>query len=202
MVRRGHVAPASQPALKPPFAGEIASACASLQRQFLGADVKSAPIFLTRHRRTRLARRMERLENRSPGEPMPTTNLYTFVDLFSRSVVAAKHLLAKGSGHAGARGVTEQEMLGWRLAEDMHPLAFQLMVVANFSRTWSARVAGLEPPEGIAADLDVAGFDAGLNAALSYLRALKPEQFEGRDEVTLTFEIMPAWPPPCQRRGG
>lgn len=126
---------------------------------------------------------------------MSTTCLYTFVDLFSRSVVTAKHLLAKGASHAASQGVTEQAMLGWRLAEDMHPLGFQLMVVANFSRTWTARVAGLEPPQGIAADLDVAGFDAGLDAALAYLRALRPEQFEGRDDVPLTFELMPGMAP-------
>ena len=39
------------------------------------------------------------------------------------------------------RKVAEQEMLSWRLAEDMHPLGFQLMVVANFPRTWTARAA-------------------------------------------------------------
>jgi hypothetical protein len=126
---------------------------------------------------------------------MPATSLYTFVDLFARSVVAAKHLLAKGCAHAAAQGVPEPEMLGWRLAGDMHPLGFQLMVVANFTRTWTARVAGLEPPDGIAADLDVAGFEAGLDAALAYLKGLKPEQFEGRDDVPLTFEIMPGMAP-------
>ena len=126
---------------------------------------------------------------------MSTTRLYTFVDLFARAVVTAHHLLAMGVAHAASRGVTEQDMLSWRLAEDMHPLGFQLMVVANFTRTWSARVAGLEPPEGIAADLDVAGFSAGLDAALAYLRALTPEQFEGRDEIPLTFEILPGMAP-------
>jgi len=126
---------------------------------------------------------------------MSTVNLYSFVDLFARSVAAAKHLLAKGASHAAGLGITEQEMLSWRLAEDMHPLGFQLMVVANFSRTWPARVAGREPPEGIAADLDVAGFDVGLDAALAYLRALTPEEFEGRDEAPLTFEIMPGMAP-------
>lgn len=126
---------------------------------------------------------------------MSATCLYTFVDLFSRSVATAKHLLAKGVSHVAANGATEQEMLSWRLADDMHPLGFQLMVVANFSRTWPARVAGLEPPEGISADLDVAGFNASLDAALSYLSGLKPEQFVGRDEAPLTFEIMPGMVP-------
>jgi hypothetical protein len=126
---------------------------------------------------------------------MSAINLYSFVDLFARSVVAAKHLLAKGAAHVSSLGITEQEMLGWRLAEDMHPLSFQLAVVANFTRLWTARVAGLEPPAGIATDLDVAGFDAGLDAALAYLRTLAPDQFEGRDDVPLTFEIMPGMAP-------
>ncbi|QUD85948.1 DUF1993 domain-containing protein [Phenylobacterium montanum] len=126
---------------------------------------------------------------------MSAVNLFSFVDLFARSVVATKHLLAKGAAHVSGLGVPEREMLNWRLAEDMHPLGFQVMVVANFSRTWTARVAGLEPPEGIAADLDVAGLNAGLDAALDYLRALKPEQFDGRDEIPLTFEIMPGMAP-------
>ena len=126
---------------------------------------------------------------------MSAVDLYSFVDLFARQVVTAKHLLAKGAAHAAGLGVAEQEMLGWRLAPDMHPLGFQLMVVANFTRTWTARVAGLEPPEGIAADLDVAGFDAGLDAALAWLRALKPEDFAGRDDALLTFEIMPGMAP-------
>ena len=126
---------------------------------------------------------------------MSAIDLYSFVDLFARSVLAAKHLLAKGASHVSSVGISEREMLGWRLAEDMHPLGFQLMVVANFSRTWTARVAGLEPPQGIAADLDVAGFDAALDAALAHLRALTPEQFAGRDELPLTFEIMPGMVP-------
>ncbi|HKT53266.1 MAG TPA: DUF1993 family protein, partial [Caulobacteraceae bacterium] len=65
---------------------------------------------------------------------MSTVNLFSFVDLFARSVVATRHLLVKGAAHVSSLGITEQEMLSWRLAPDMRPLGFQLMVVANFSR--------------------------------------------------------------------
>ncbi len=126
---------------------------------------------------------------------MSATNLFSFVDLFSRQVTTAKHLLDKGAAHAAASGIAEKDMLAWRLAPDMHPLAFQLMVVANFTRSWTARAAGLEPPAGIAADLDVAGFQAGLDAAQAWLGALTPEQFEGRDDLPLTYEIMPGMAP-------
>ena len=126
---------------------------------------------------------------------MPATTLFTFVDLFARQVANARHLLGKGAAHAAEAGIGEAEMLGWRLADDMHPLSFQLMVCANFPRTWTARAAGLEPPAGIAQELDVAGFEARLDTALAYLRGLTPEQFEGRDDVPMSFEIMPGMAP-------
>jgi len=116
-------------------------------------------------------------------------SLFTFVDLFTRQVVTLDHLLAKGAEHAKATGASEAEMLEWRLIEDMQPLAFQTMVVVNFSRQWTARAAGLEIPAAIEANLDLAGYRAAIAEAKAYLSALKPEQFAGRDDVPLEVEI-------------
>lgn len=116
-------------------------------------------------------------------------NLYTFVDLYTRALDIAAHILAKGVNHALARGVSEGEMLDWRLIDDMNPLRFQLMVVCNFTRQWPARVAGLPLPDDVSADLDLAGFEEAIAGAKRYLAALTPEQFAGRDEVPLTISI-------------
>lgn len=118
-----------------------------------------------------------------------TVSLFTFIDLFSRQAATASHLIDKGLDFAKANGVAEAEMLGWRLIDDMQPLAFQLMVVTDFARRWPARVAGLPLPPEASADLDAAGFKAALADARTYLAGLTPEQFAGRDEVPLTFEI-------------
>ncbi len=118
-----------------------------------------------------------------------TVSLFTFIDLFDRQVATASSLLAKGAAHAKSAGVSEADMLQWRLIEDMAPLGFQLMVVCNFTRLWPARVAGLPLPAEVTADLDVAGFQAALADARAYLAALKPEQFAGRDDVPLTVTI-------------
>lgn len=118
-----------------------------------------------------------------------TINLYTFVDLYDRALTTAAHLLGKGAEHAAAQGVGERDMLDWRLIEDMQPLAFQLMVVINFSRQWPARAAGLEVPPEVGADLDVADFRAAIAEAKAYLASLTPQQFEGRDDVPVTFTI-------------
>jgi hypothetical protein len=118
-----------------------------------------------------------------------TVSLFTFIDLFDRQVATASSLLAKGAEHARAAGVSEREMLEWRLIEDMAPLGFQLMVVCNFTRLWPARVAGLPLPAEVTADLDVAGFQAALADARAYLAALKPEQFASRDDAPLTVAL-------------
>jgi len=116
-------------------------------------------------------------------------SLFTFVDLYDRVLASAAHILGKGVDHAKAIGVSETEMLGWRLIDDMQPLAFQLMVVCNFSQQWPARVAGLPVPEDVSADLDVAGFRAAIAASKAFLAALTPEQFAGRDDVPLTWTM-------------
>lgn len=118
-----------------------------------------------------------------------SVNLYTFVDLYSRQLTTAEHLLAKGLERAAELGVGEAEMLNWRLIEDMNPLSFQLAVVTNFAQQWPARAVGLELPAEVAHDLDVASLKAAIAQAKAYLAALTPEQFAGRDEVPLTFTI-------------
>jgi len=118
-----------------------------------------------------------------------TVNAFTFVDLFSRVLAAAAHILTKGAAYAAETGGSEAEMLDWRLIEDMHPLGFQLTVVCNFARQWPARFAGLDLPKDVTADLNVAGFHAALAEAKAYLAALTPEQFEGRDKVELTIPL-------------
>jgi len=118
-----------------------------------------------------------------------TTNLFTFVSLYRRIVRSTAHVLRKGAAHAEATGVSTDAMLGWRLIDDMEPLRFQVSVVCNFSKQWTARVAGLPVPDDVSVDLDLDGFFAALSASEQFLDALKPEQFAGRDEVPLKVSI-------------
>ena len=118
-----------------------------------------------------------------------TTNLFTFVGLYRRIVRNTAHVLRKGAAHAQATGVSTDEMLDWRLIDDMQPLRFQVSVVCNFSKQWTARVAALSVPDDISVDLDLDGLFAALSASEQFLDALTPEQFAGRDEVPLKVAI-------------
>jgi len=118
-----------------------------------------------------------------------TTSLFTFVELYRRIVRSAAHVLRKGEAHVAAAGGSAAEMLAWRLIDDMQPLRFQVGVVCNFSKQWPARVAGLPLPDDIPEDLDLDGLYAALAAAEAFLDALRPGQFEGRDEIPLKIAI-------------
>ncbi|MGH6972265.1 MAG: DUF1993 domain-containing protein, partial [Caulobacteraceae bacterium] len=109
--------------------------------------------------------------------------------LYDHALAAAANVLEKGWAHAQGQGVSEREMLGWRLIEDMQPLSFQFGVVCNFSRQWPARIAGLPVPDDVAEGLDVAGFQGAIADARAYLGQLKPEQFAGLDDENLTYTI-------------
>jgi hypothetical protein len=118
-----------------------------------------------------------------------TTNLYTFVNLYDRGLTTLTHLLDKGAEFAKGQGVSADEMLDWRLIDDMNPLRFQAYVCVQFAKQWTARAAGLEVPADIPNDLDFAGVKASIAEAKAWLAALKPEQFEGRDEVPLKVAL-------------
>ena len=120
---------------------------------------------------------------------MPTT-LFTFVGLFDRVLATCDHILAAGEKFAAEKGIAPDEILDWKLVDDMNSLRFQLMVVINFTRNWPARVVGLPLPGDVDSEgLDLAGFRTAIADARAWLGALKSEQFEGRDDTALTHKL-------------
>jgi hypothetical protein len=118
-----------------------------------------------------------------------TVSLFTFVDMFSRTLVTAEHLLDKGVAHAVGQGQDAESVLGWRLIDDMHPLRFQLAVVCNFTQQWPARAAGLPVLADVPEPKDIAEAKAALAAAKACLAGLTADQFAGRDEVPIAYTI-------------
>ena len=116
-------------------------------------------------------------------------NLATVVLGWDKLLVTADHLLAKGAEHAAANGVSEAEMLDWRLAPDMFPLRRQIQVVCNLVQQWSARPAGLPVPPDATGDADIAQLKQTIAAARDFLAAIRPEQLAGRDNEVLTVDL-------------
>lgn len=119
-----------------------------------------------------------------------STDLFTVVTQFDRQLGTAEHLLARAEAHGEG-----EAMLGWRLIDDMHPLAFQLRVLCDFARNWTARVAGLDTVDAPSLDLDLAGWRAALAATRAWLGTLTRDQLVARDDAPLTIELMPGMAP-------
>lgn len=116
-------------------------------------------------------------------------NFYTFVDMYTRVLDTTAHILTKGADHARGQGVSEAQMLEWRLVDDMNPLSFQLNTVCNFPRQWLARAVGNELPADIPACTSVADYQREIAATKAYVQALTPAQFEGREEVPMEITL-------------
>jgi len=118
-----------------------------------------------------------------------TTNLFTFVGMYDRGLSTLAHVLDKGAELAKSKGETPDQMLDWRLIENMNPVRFQAFVCINFAKRWTARAAGVEVPAEIAPDLDYAGLKAAIDEAKAYLAGFKAEQFAGRGETPHTENL-------------
>lgn len=116
-------------------------------------------------------------------------DLFTFVGAFSRGLDTLSHILTKGAEFAKETGVSEAEMLDWKLAPDMFGLRQQAHVVLQFATQWPARAAGLDVPAGPEGESSLADLQAMIAAAKAKLAALTPEQFAGRDDQPVTINI-------------
>lgn len=118
-------------------------------------------------------------------------DLGSVVHQFGRGLATADHLLTRAADYSGEHGVAEAEMLDWRLAPDMFSFRNQLQALCNLAGQWAARAAGVEVPPFLPVD-DVATVDE-LRRRIAEVRAgveaLSPEQFDGRDDVSLNVEL-------------
>ena len=119
-----------------------------------------------------------------------TASLFSFVGVYDRALDATAHLLDKGAAFAVAEGGAADDILGWRIAEDMHPLAFQALVVVNFSSSWTARAAGLPVPDSIDfAAATLTTIRQGITDAKARLAALTADQLTAHEDTELTVKL-------------
>jgi uncharacterized protein len=97
----------------------------------------------------------------------------------------------KAWDEAQGRKFEEQVLLDARLFPDMFPLRRQIQIACDFAKNGSARAAGLEPP---AMPDEEASFDelfARIAATRAFLKTLDAGQFEGREDVEVSFPMGP-----------
>ncbi len=119
-----------------------------------------------------------------------TITLHSYFEGLERSLATLDHILDKGAAYAAEQGVEPAQMLDWRLAADMHPLAFQACVVRNFTASWVARAQGAGLPADLVwEEVDFAALRAAIADGLAAVRALSADVVNAAAEQPMTVKI-------------
>lgn len=107
---------------------------------------------------------------------------------FVRALKSLKGFLAKGEAFAERKKADPTVLLGARLAVDMHPLTRQVQMASDTAKGAAARLAGIEPPSMADTETSFAQLQSRLDATISFLESLTPEQFDGAESREVTMK--------------
>src|SRR3979490_1780361 len=118
-----------------------------------------------------------------------TLTMYTAtVPTCSRALNNLAAVLEKAAAHAEIRKINPAVLLNTRLFPDMLPLASQIQIANDIAQGGTARLAGAEVPVFEAKERTFAEWIASSRATVAYLESLKPSQFEGAEDRTVTWQ--------------
>lgn len=106
-----------------------------------------------------------------------------------RALDALSGVLAKGEAHCAAQGIAPEVLLQARLYPDMFPLSRQVQIAADSARRLGARLTRTVPTSIPDVETSFAELRQRLAATIADLRALRPEQLDGADDLTITIPM-------------
>lgn len=120
--------------------------------------------------------------------PMKTSMYQTSVPTFSRVLNNLAAILEKASAHAEARKIEPGALLNARLFPDMFPFVRQVQIATDTANGGVARLAGTEIPVYENNESSFAELIARLRKSVAYLETFKPEQLDGTEDKTVTWQ--------------
>ena len=113
------------------------------------------------------------------------------VPAFLQILGSLSGLLTKAEAHCEAKKIQPEVLLNARLFPDMLPLSKQIQLVCDFAAKGCARLTHSEVPTVPDTEKTFAELKARLAKTIEYVKAFKPEQFEGGDTKDVTFPVGP-----------
>jgi hypothetical protein len=119
---------------------------------------------------------------------MSLTMYTATVPTCTRALSSLAAILDKAAAYAETRKVDPAALLGTRLFPDMLPLATQIQIANDIAQGGAARLAGAEVPVFEQKQRTFAEWIAATRGTIAYLESLKPAQFEGSEDRTVTWQ--------------
>lgn len=110
------------------------------------------------------------------------------VPVFIHALNNLASILEKGRVHAEAKKIDAAVLPNLRLFADMFPLSRQVQIASDIARGGAARLAGLDMPTYEDNEKTVPELVERLRKTVAYLQTLTPEQFDGGEDKTVTWQ--------------
>jgi hypothetical protein len=101
-------------------------------------------------------------------------------------------ILAKAEAHCTAKNIQPEVLLNARLYPNMYPLTRQIQTVCDLAAKTCARLTNSEVPSTPDTEKTFDELKQRLANTIAYVKAFKPEQFEGGDSRDITFPVGPS----------
>ena len=114
------------------------------------------------------------------------------VPAFLQILGSLSGLLGKAEAHCKAKNIQPEVLLGARLYPDMLPLSRQIQLACDFAAKGCARLTHSEVPSTPDTEKTFDELRQRLARTIDYVKAFKPELFEGADGRDVSFPVGPA----------
>ena len=130
-----------------------------------------------------------RMGRKLPRTLRMKTSMYLIsIPTFTRVLNNLVAILEKGAAHAEARKIDPAVLLNARLFPDMFPFTRQIQLAADTAISGAARIAGTDIPVHENNESSFAELGARLRKTLVQLEAFEPEQLDGTEDKTVTWQ--------------
>jgi uncharacterized protein len=117
-------------------------------------------------------------------------NLYqATVPSFIRHLNALSVIVDKAEAYVVEKKFPPEALLGARLFPDMYDFIGQVQTATDQAKGGAARVANVEVPKFPDNEKTFPEVKARIAKTIAFLETIKPEQFEGRENVEVTFPV-------------
>lgn len=112
-----------------------------------------------------------------------TISLYAAsVPVFKQMLASMSAVLTKAEQHATAKNIEPNALLQARLFPDMFALVRQVQIAADFAKSVSARLAGVDVPTYEDNEQTFIELQARISKTLAFLDSLTPAQIDGYED--------------------
>jgi uncharacterized protein len=119
---------------------------------------------------------------------MSITMYQAAVPTCTRALNNLAAILEKAAAYAEIRKIDPAVLLQTRLYPDMLPLSTQIYIANDIAGGGAARLAGVSLPSFDGKDKTLAELIANTRRTVEFLATLKPQQFEGSEERTVSWQ--------------